>query len=250
MPSVDTEALVEVGGARLWTARRGAGAPLLLASGGPGCCDYLEPVAAMLDDLVEVVRFEQRGCGRSSAGGPYDLETGIADLDALRSHWGFERWAVGGHSWGGDLALCYALAHPHRVSALLMICAHGPHDDRSWSRVYHRTLDERGERLPDYRFPPNLDVNREANASFRESIRRPGLLREIADLDVPALVVTAGRDVRPAWPMHQLALLLPNATLRELSDAEHFAWLTHAAELGAVLREFVGSLLGDPFPKA
>ncbi|WP_242066336.1 alpha/beta fold hydrolase [Brevibacillus laterosporus] len=50
----------------LWTKREGGGIPILLCSGGPGCCDYLEPVADMLSDLAQVIRFDQRGCGRSN----------------------------------------------------------------------------------------------------------------------------------------------------------------------------------------
>lgn len=49
-----TEEYVDVGGVRLWTVREGAGVPIILCSGGPGCCDYLELVATMIDDLVQV----------------------------------------------------------------------------------------------------------------------------------------------------------------------------------------------------
>ena len=45
------ERYVSSGTARLWSCAGGAGTPLLMFSGGPGCDDYLGPVAAMLDDL-------------------------------------------------------------------------------------------------------------------------------------------------------------------------------------------------------
>ena len=60
-----TESFVDIGNLRLWTIVQGRGVPLVLCSGGPGCCDYLEPLAGMLDDLCEVIRFDHRGCGRS-----------------------------------------------------------------------------------------------------------------------------------------------------------------------------------------
>lgn len=53
------ERMVVVEGAELWVTEQGVGEPLVLCTGGPGCCDYLGPVAAMVDDLVRVVRFEQ-----------------------------------------------------------------------------------------------------------------------------------------------------------------------------------------------
>jgi proline iminopeptidase len=41
------ERLIEVNGTTLWVAEQGDGAPIVLCSGGPGCCDYLGPVAVM-----------------------------------------------------------------------------------------------------------------------------------------------------------------------------------------------------------
>ena len=43
------------------------------------------------------------------------------DADALRSHLGYEKVAVLGHSYGGCLALQYALRHPRHVSHLLLV---------------------------------------------------------------------------------------------------------------------------------
>jgi proline iminopeptidase len=59
-----TEAFVDNDGVRLWTVSQGVGHPVMPCNGGAGCCDYLEPVAAMIDDLAKVIRFEQRGCGK------------------------------------------------------------------------------------------------------------------------------------------------------------------------------------------
>ena len=61
----DGERYVRSGRARLWTCSGGAGTPFLMFNGGPGCDDYLAPVAAMVEDICQVIRFEPRGCGRS-----------------------------------------------------------------------------------------------------------------------------------------------------------------------------------------
>lgn len=231
------EERVDVGGAHLWTARSGSGRPLMLCAGGPGCCDYYDPVAPLIEAAAEVLRHEQRGCGRSDAGATYDLATTLADLDALRAHFGFERWSVGGHSWGADLALAYALEFPGRVDALLYVCGKGIHDDRSWHATYH---EGRGtEREPDYAFPPNREVNAQLNADWKRYLKRPDLLARIAALDVPALCMAAGRDIRPHWPIEQLANLLPRARFALLPDAAHVPWLTHAPEFSKVVREFL-----------
>ncbi|WP_210493117.1 alpha/beta fold hydrolase [Patulibacter sp. SYSU D01012] len=116
---------VAVPGARLWTATSGRGVPLVLCHGGPGLSDNLGPLAGLLDDVALVHRYDQRGGGRSSAAGPFDVATFVADLEALRTHWGHERWIVGGHSWGAVLALLYALEHPDRVLGVVSVSGTG-----------------------------------------------------------------------------------------------------------------------------
>ena len=67
------ESFVVSDGASIWTIRSGEGPPVMLCNGGAGCCDYLAPVAGMLDDMAQVIRFEQRGCGRSQHAPPYTI---------------------------------------------------------------------------------------------------------------------------------------------------------------------------------
>jgi proline iminopeptidase len=132
---------IVIRGARLWTARQGVGPPLVLLHGGPGLWDYFEDLAAMLDDVAEVLRYDQRGSGRSERVPPYDVATFVADLDSLRTHWGFDRWIVAGHSWGASLGLAYAVAHPDRVSAIVHIDGTGLIDD--WHAEYHAISNDR-----------------------------------------------------------------------------------------------------------
>ena len=65
-------------GCRLWTAETGHGTPLIMCHGGPGLWDYLAPLAALLDDTFTVVRFDQRGCGRSTGhDGPFTIKQAV-----------------------------------------------------------------------------------------------------------------------------------------------------------------------------
>ncbi len=90
----------------------------------------------MIDDLATVHRYDQRGCGRSQDAPPYDIATFVADLDALRAHWGCDSWTVMGHSWGAELALMYALRHPKRVGRLVYLSGTGI--DPAWHAEYRR----------------------------------------------------------------------------------------------------------------
>ncbi|MCH7812300.1 MAG: alpha/beta fold hydrolase [Chloroflexi bacterium] len=135
------EEFAVVNGARLWTARHGSGPPLVLLHGGPGMWDYFDELTPLIDGVVEVHRYDQRGSGRSQRVEPYDVSTFVADLEALRVRWGHERWIVAGHSWGASLMLAYAVEHPGRVSALIQISGTGVVDD--WRDEYHANADAR-----------------------------------------------------------------------------------------------------------
>jgi proline iminopeptidase len=228
--------------ARLWVSDEGTGQPVVLCNGGPGCGDYLQPVAAMMSDLARVIRFDPRGCGRSEPGGPYDLATSLADLDAIRESFGFERWIVGGHSAGAFLALAYCLEYPGRVSGVLYLSGAGIQNDRQWHTAYREGKEAGRELAIDERFPPNMEVNRIGNESARAYCRDPKLLRRIADIDTPFFAVQGSDDIRPNWPVEQLAHLIPRARIEIIDGAGHNLWLTHAAELREAIRPFVRSL--------
>lgn len=134
MTTTKTTRHVSVPNATLWSVRTGSGPPLVLLHGGPGMPDYLAPVAAMVEDVATVHRYDQRGVGRSPGGPPFDVATAVADLDAVRAAWGVERWAVLGHSWGDSLALAYAIGHPERTTGLIYVSGTGI--DPAWHATY------------------------------------------------------------------------------------------------------------------
>lgn len=237
MPS--TEYFAAINGTKLWFAESGAGKPVLLLPGGPGCCDYLGSVAAQIDTEAHVYRMEPRGCGRSHPAGPYDVATTLADMEALRVHLGHERWIVGGHSQGAFFALAYALAYPERSEAILYLAGAGMQKDRNWSKAYHQGKDAGLESEIAWDYPPNMEVNRIGNMSTALYIQQPDLWRNIADLTVPMLAISGEKDIRPVWPVQQIARLMPNARLEMLPDAPHDFWLTHPEAVGALLRPFL-----------
>jgi proline iminopeptidase len=194
----------------------------------------------MIDDLALVYRFEPRGCGRSSPDGLFDVATAVADLEALRVHLGHERWTVIGHSWGSFLGLVYALEFTERIEALVDISGAGVLRDREWSETYHAGAGT--EQEPEYAFSPNLDVNRDGNASTKVYVRQPTLLRRIAELEIPVFAIGGEFDIRPNWPTRQLVSLLPNARFELMLGAGHSQWLTHPDELRALLRGFLNEL--------
>src|SRR5437588_169957 len=109
---------VELNGVRIYTRRVGDGPPVVVLHGGPGAHhDYLLPQYDRLALGRTLLFYDQRGGGRSPV--PRDTPVGwrehVADLEALRDLWGLERVTLLGYSWGGLLAVLYALEHPARI---------------------------------------------------------------------------------------------------------------------------------------
>jgi proline iminopeptidase len=223
----------------LWTTSSGHGIPLLLFNGGPGCDDYLAPVARMIEDTCQVIRFEPRGCGRSDWDGNYDVGTLVSDAEAIRQEYGAEKLIVAGHSAGPDYALAYALRYPHHVVGLIGIAGGRLVDDREWHAAYVKGKSEVGEDLGGIEFNADPEVNIQGNKSGKEGMKRPTILREIADLQVPGAFINAEKDIRPNWPTRQLAALMPNGKYVEIPGAAHHIWLTHADQLRHELRKAV-----------
>jgi proline iminopeptidase len=97
---------------------------LFLHTGGPGGDHTVfKPSYTPLRDLAQLVYFDPRGCGRSAPCDPSEitLDNHIDDLDALRDHLGLERISLLGGSYGGMVALGYALRYPQRLANLILV---------------------------------------------------------------------------------------------------------------------------------
>jgi proline iminopeptidase len=264
-------------GASLWVDVAGTGTPMILCHGGPGLWDYFDDLAADIEDLVTVVRWEQRGCGRSTDGEySHSVERYVEDLETIRLEVGVDRWVVGGHSWGAMLALQYALQHPDRTCALVYISGVGI--GQEWR---HEFRAERGRRLGDeydrwltlsdgartpeeeaeYRrmswgidfvdqahgamLAARIDrpfaINTEANRLIGEEMNawiEEDLVFRCAQLKTPALVIHGAEDPRSAWAIDSLVAALSNGEVAVLSGAGHFPWLDARQRFSDSLRAF------------
>ncbi|MEM7367898.1 MAG: alpha/beta hydrolase [Bacteroidota bacterium] len=239
------EKVISINGTRIWTISEGTGIPFLLCNGGPGCDDYLQAVSDLVTDICQVIRFEPRGCGRSDYDGKYDLQTTIQDIECIRQHYQCDTFIIGGHSAGPDVALAYLLQYPQHVLGLIGIAGGRIVNDREWSKTYKARREANGEDYGGKIFKADPEVNRIGNKSWRSYIHRPSLLAEIAEIQVPAIYISASEDIRPSWPTQQLAHLIPKGQYHEIKGAAHCIWLTHAEELRGLLRKAVAQILSS-----
>lgn len=111
-----------------WCTYGPAGARrLLVLHGGPGADhQYLLPQMLALAEQYELVFYDQRGGGRSRTDDPTPItwQTHVDDLAAVARELGISNLEVIGYSWGGLLALLYALHVPAgapRPSSLILM---------------------------------------------------------------------------------------------------------------------------------
>lgn len=109
------------------------GAPVIvLLHGSNSSLHTWDPWAAALSKTHRVIRFDQAGHGLT---GPhpkrdYSMAAFVGAVDALTVKLGVTRFTLGGNSMGGGIALGYAVAHPEKLSGLILVDASGAPDTK------------------------------------------------------------------------------------------------------------------------
>lgn len=99
------------------------GVPVVAVHGGPGGGSSPEMRRFFDPKRYRIIVFDQRGCGRSTPHSELRENTTwdlVADMEALRTHLGVDKWVVFGGSWGSTLALAYTATHREQVLGLLL----------------------------------------------------------------------------------------------------------------------------------
>lgn len=261
--------MVTVPGAQLHLVEVGAGPVRVLLHGGPGAShDYLRPQMDAIGGRC--VYYDQRGSGRSplDPGTPYGtIEDHVADLDAVRRHLGETALTLVGYSFGGLLAMAYALRHPDRVARLALVSP-APAASRERTAMRARllaaarrpevealrtTLDTGDRRarfalaVAGYFKEPRraleltpFIVKAAAEEAAWKSLGEYDLRPALATLKVPALVAHGVEDPIPIETARATARAL-SAQLVELPACGHVPYIEAAPALFSALRRFLGN---------
>jgi pimeloyl-ACP methyl ester carboxylesterase len=267
---------VETGdGLTLHAEAHGEGLPVLLS---PGYCQTAENFRGQVEPLVaagrRVILWDYRGHGRSDAPEDperYSMARVVDDLGRVLAWGAGERPAVlGGLSFGGLASLHFALAHPERVKALVLIASgpgfKNPEAQQRWEAQVGRIADRleaRGfEGYVDGRAAPTaiglrpelpaarhagraiLAQNPRAVACFgrRVSGPAPGVIDDLARIDVPALVLVGELDEAYLRAGEVMAARLPRAKHVRIPGAGHCVNIEAAAAFDRALAEFLAEL--------
>lgn len=100
---------------------------IMLLHGSNADLHTWEPWVAALTSQYRVIRFDQVGHGLTGPDPAHDYSRAnyVADVLAVADKLGLERFIIGGNSMGGKHALAFAIAHPDRVSGLVLVDASG-----------------------------------------------------------------------------------------------------------------------------
>jgi proline iminopeptidase len=232
-------------------------------------------------DQFTLVFYDHRCNGRSEGADVSTMtwDNLTADAEALRQTLGFDKWAVLGHSFGGMVALEYALRYPQSLSHLLLVDTCG---DIWWvqenapeilaKRGYSPALVKTARRFYKGQIEPNeysssilklgrvyyhrlspFLLIREMAIGMRMKSRPEALIfgnsqllkgwtvmDRLNEIEVPTLVM-AGRDDFQFPPEHQAALAagIANARLEIIERAGHNAPSERPAEVVKAVKDFM-----------
>ena len=261
-------------------------APVLIAHhGGGGIGSLAEPKATFgpLADEMRVVVFDARGCGRSQGTPPFSHAQWAADVDGLRQWIGADEIVVAGGSYGGFIAMEYALAYPDRIKAMILrdtsadnsnlerayenarnqnrVSVNWENFDRYWSGRIRDDADLKArwaEIIPlyDYEYDPAAAAARVESGSYRYETHNwcfqqnmPGydLKPQLPGVRCPTLVTVGRTDwITPVSSAETIASLIPGAQLVIFERSGHSPQIEEAEKFQSVLREFLRQVPDGP----
>nr|WP_281377018.1 alpha/beta fold hydrolase [Deinobacterium chartae] len=245
--------------------------------GGPGMSGRWGDWATFqpLTDRYQLVSYDQRGSGESEGAEPYSHAQFVADLEALRLRLNLGKIVVLGGSYGGFIALEYALAHPENLHAVILrdtaasnrfegtskqraLASGLPMDEETLDRLFAgRLRDDEDFRqsyamiqpLYNVNYDPEEGARRLARIPFRHETHNWAFSRNQPDYDLTGrlheiqlpVLVTVGRHdwITPLEASEEIARGIPNAELVVFENSGHSPQLEETERFLDVVRDFL-----------
>ncbi len=210
------------------------GRPLVLAHGFGASTDMWWPQVEPLSRSHRLILWDARGHGRSSLPRDpeaYSMALFAADLRAvLQDAGGAESAVIGGMSFGGQIALQYAVDYPESTRALILSDS-GPSGPRG-------PVDANE---PPRTVPLEYDLDG-LGPAFLAMAARPDLTPALPSLRMPALVIYGELDRRLAEPVQRLAEGLPQRRVVCLAGCTHGSSAQRPDEWSAAVVRFLDDI--------
>jgi proline iminopeptidase len=242
-------------GAELFVESWGRGESLICLHGGMGVdSSYLKQPAIinLASETRRVIIYDQRGHGQSERTGSvtYSHQTWCEDLRSLARGRQIKKFALLGHSYGGFLALDFALKHPHLLSHLILVgTSAGPvspepppkiENDEDLARFYKDQWPAffAGEGRHWDVFDCLTFSATAFMAAFKRELPQFNLAEQVAALRMPVLLV-AGEQDHFAPDMKFLHQRIEGSELDVIPGAGHFPFLDNPERFQGSLARFL-----------
>jgi pimeloyl-ACP methyl ester carboxylesterase len=211
-----------------------------------------------------VVRYDIRPFGESKLEQAYTVHD---DLRRLLEHLQIPRAHLVGHSFGGGVAIDFALAHPDRVTSLTLAGAGpmgfvAPEDERKAAGAIFAVVKQGDDAIiaawlkhPMWAASQQRpEVLKALDASTRKSLSafrrqsppfvptKPAAIERLAEINAPTLVIVGDKDTpgnRQASDL--LSKQIPNAQLKVVAGADHALPLGWSAEFNSAVLAFLST---------
>ena len=244
----------------------GEGLPVVLSHGFLMDHTMFAPQLDGLRPEYRVITWDQRCHGRTeTTPDAFTYWDSAEDLAGLLDHIGVERAVVGGMSQGGFLSLRFALRHPQRVHALVLIDSQAGVEDPDKAQTYEVMLDvweaeglheQMGETVAAILFGsdwpgrgPWIETwrrwpRRVLRQMFNTLVGREDIHDRLAEVDAPALVIHGTLDTAIDMELaERMCSGLANCRgLVQIEGAGHSANLTHPEPVNRALHQFLGEV--------
>lgn len=249
---------VNNGSLRIWWDEIGQGEPVLLVMGFSYPAEMWHRVWPALTDHYRVIRFDNRGVGRSDVPkDPYSIADMAEDARLVMDAAGVTRAHVYGASMGGGIVQELALQHPERVASLVLGCTaapdvpSGPPAKTPWIlKVIPIKLIFRLRRINDPAMPAEA-MKADRAIMLKTRITNRGLLGQrhavatyhskdrVGQLKMPVLVIHGDKDQTvPVELGRELASLIPGSRLEIIEGAGHNYITSIDCRANQVVKEF------------
>lgn len=244
----------------------GHGSPVLLVSGLSGTSGFWEPNVAALESTHTVIRYDQRGTGKTTRPEQdYSVELLAEDVIGLLDALDIPKVTLIGHSTGGAIGQVVAALHPERVDKLVLYGSW-----RTLSPALKLGMEMRRKLLacggiqtyqemsPVYLYPPEYICQNWAQLESKFAARvaespsssvLDARMKAVLDYDgtsyadkiqAPTLVLTAVDDIlTPIYCARELAASIKGARLQTLSYGGHVASFCGPEEFNNAVMAFL-----------
>jgi 3-oxoadipate enol-lactonase len=240
----------------LWYDVTGSGPPAVLLHESVVDSRIWDRFLPHVRDHLQTIRYDQRGYGRSPLwDGPYSA---VEDLVSVLDTADIEKAALVGTSRGGRIAIAAAIERPERVSALVLVASGiagrplnvegTPEQETRWeaaeasgdiAELVELDLEIWAPMGADDELRAMFVENAEASNADDPVVEQPSVGR-LGEIQVPTLVVTAGRDVPDLEEIGDLlAREIPGAERAVIQEADHMVQWRAPEELAQLVLRFL-----------